>query len=56
MTRGLKIKITLVTISTIVFCLVEKYVLKHELNLDTVITVLVCILPITIIAKFPEKK
>jgi hypothetical protein len=56
MSRGLKIKITLVTLSTIIFCLFEKYVLKHELNIGTVITVLVCILPITFLSKFPKNE
>ena len=56
MSRGLKIKVTLVIISTIVFCLIEKFILHHELNLSTVLSVLAAILPITFLAKFPKKE
>ena len=56
MSRGLKIKIALVSISIIIFCFFEKYILKHEVTFETVMTILVCILPITILSKFSKKE
>ncbi len=54
MTKGIKIKFAVVLISLLFFSLIEKYILKHELNFGTILSVLASILPITLLVKFPK--
>jgi hypothetical protein len=55
-TKSIKIKLIVVFTITILFSLINTYLLHNKFTVDTIITALVCILPITFLVKFKEQK
>jgi hypothetical protein len=56
MTKSIKIKLIVVIAITILFSLVNTYLLHNKFTVNTIITALVCILPITFLVKFKEQQ
>ena len=55
MRKSIKIKILVVISAVLIFIPIDVLILKHQLKIDSIITFLCCILPITFLAKLPDK-
>ncbi len=56
MKNKLVIKFLIVVVITILFCVFNTFVLKNKTTVLTILIGLACILPITLLVKFPEQK
>lgn len=56
MKKSVILKLTIVTISTVVYCLTQYFLFHEEITIRVVTSALACILPITLITKFPKKE
>ena len=53
--KSIKIKILVVISAVLIFIPIDVFILKHQLKIDSIITFLCGILPITFLVKLPEK-